>query len=56
MIFKDIRDKTAYKLMDLSMMTHKINPSLDYNKRLKRLNFQLNEPTNKKFTKSPQSL
>ena len=31
----------------MAMMIHKITPSVDYNKWLKRLDIQLNEPTNK---------
>ena len=34
------------------MITHKIIPSVDYNKWLKRLDTQLNKPTNQNLTKS----
>ena len=37
------------------MMIHQITPSVDYNLWLKRLDTQLNEQTNQKFTKNPQS-
>ena len=36
------------------MMTHKITPSVDYNLWLKRLDTQLNEPTNKDSIKVPK--
>ena len=36
----------ADKLCTSQMMIHKITPSVDYNKWLKRLDAQLNEPTN----------
>ena len=39
-----------------NLMTHKITPfnSLDYNQRLKRLNTQLNKPTNQILVKVPK--
>ena len=36
------------------MMTHKITPSVDYNYWLKRLNSQLNEPTNQDLIEVPK--
>ena len=36
------------------MITHKITPSVDYNKWLKRLNTQLNKPTNQNLIKVPK--
>ena len=37
-------------------MIHKILPSLDYNKWLKRLNTQLNEPINPNSIKVPKGV
>ena len=36
------------------MITYKITPSVDYNFWLKRLDAQLNEPTNQKLIKVPK--
>ena len=36
------------------MMIHKINPCVDYNYLLKRLNTELNEPTNQNSIKIPK--
>ena len=36
------------------MMTHKITPSVDNNKWLKRLDIHLNKPTNQKLVKVPK--
>ena len=36
------------------MMIHRITPSVDYNKWLKRMDTQLNEPTNKNSIKVPK--
>ena len=44
---KKLRDKTmAYKLMYIPNDVTKIIPSVDYNQWLKRLNTQLDKPTN----------
>ena len=54
---RDQRDKTrADKFMIFPIMVHKIIPSVDYNKRLKHLDTQLNEPTNPKFNKSSKNV
>ena len=44
----------AEKLMYIPMMFHKIAPSVDYCKWLKRLGTQLNEPTNQSSLKMPK--
>ena len=36
------------------MMIHKIDPSIDYNQWLKRLDTQYNEPTNQKLLRAPK--
>ena len=36
------------------MLIHKINPSIDYNKWMKRLDIQLNEATNQNLLKVPK--
>ena len=36
------------------MIIYKIKPSVDYNKRLKRLDTQINEPTNENLIKVPK--
>ena len=36
------------------MMIPKITPSVDYNKQLKRLDTQINDPTNQKLLKVPK--
>ena len=54
---RDQWDKTrADKFMIFPIRVHKITPSLDYNKRLKHLDTQLNEPTNQKFHKSSKNV
>ena len=54
---RDQRDKTrADNFMIFPIRVHKITPSLDYNKRLKHLDTQLNEPTNPKFHKSSKNV
>ena len=44
-------DKQMY---NIPIMIHKINPYVDYNQQLKRLDTQLNEPTNQNLLKVPK--
>ena len=46
----------ADKLMQFPIIMHKIPPYVDYNLWLKRLNTQLNKPTNEMSLKSPKLL
>ena len=44
----------AEKIMYIPMMIHKIAPTVDYNLWLKRLDTQLNEPSNQDSIKVPK--
>ena len=44
----------AYKLMYMPVDTNKTNPSVDYNQWWKRLDTQLNKPTNQNSIKVPK--
>ncbi len=44
----------ADKLMYITNDEYKITPSVDYNKWIKRLDTQLNEPTNQNAIKDPK--
>ena len=51
--FKGIR-RWLKKIMYIPMMIHKITPTVDYNLWLKRLDTQLNEPSNQNSINVPK--